>query len=40
MVVNVWTVNGEDEMRRLAAVGVDAIITDVTDVARRVFDSR
>jgi glycerophosphoryl diester phosphodiesterase len=39
MVVNVWTVNGEDEMRRLAAVGVDAIITDVTDVARRVFDS-
>jgi glycerophosphoryl diester phosphodiesterase len=32
-------VNGEDEMRRLAAVGVDAIITDVTDVARRVFDA-
>ncbi len=40
MAVNVWTVNGEDEMRRLAAVGVDAIITDVPDVARRVFDSR
>jgi glycerophosphoryl diester phosphodiesterase len=36
--VNVWTVNGEDEMRRLAAAGVDAIITDVPDVARRVFD--
>ena len=39
MAVNVWTVNGEDEMRRLAAVGVDAIITDVPDVARRVLDS-
>jgi len=37
MAVYVWTVNGEDEMRRLAAVGVDAIITDVPDVARRVF---
>jgi glycerophosphoryl diester phosphodiesterase len=35
MTVNVWTVNGEDEMRRLAAAGVDAIITDVPDVARR-----
>jgi glycerophosphoryl diester phosphodiesterase len=39
LVVNVWTVNGADEMRRLAAAGVDAIITDVPDVARRVFDS-
>ncbi len=39
MAVNVWTVNGEDEMRRLAAVGVDAIITDVPDVARRAFGS-
>jgi glycerophosphoryl diester phosphodiesterase len=38
MTVNVWTVNGEDEMRRLAAAGVDAIITDVPDVARRVLD--
>jgi glycerophosphoryl diester phosphodiesterase len=37
--VNAWTVNGEDEMRRLAAAGVDAIITDVPDVARRVFGS-
>ena len=37
MAVNVWTVNGEDEMRRLAAVGVDGIITDVPDVARRVY---
>ncbi len=39
MAVNVWTVNGEDEMRRLAAAGVDAIITDVPDVARRVLST-
>jgi glycerophosphoryl diester phosphodiesterase len=39
MAVNVWTVNGEDEMRRLAAAGVDALITDVPDVARRVLSS-
>jgi glycerophosphoryl diester phosphodiesterase len=37
MTVNVWTVNDEDEMRRLAAAGVDAVITDVPDVARRVL---
>jgi glycerophosphoryl diester phosphodiesterase len=37
MTVNVWTVNGEDELRRLAAAGVDAVITDVPDVARRVL---
>jgi glycerophosphoryl diester phosphodiesterase len=37
--VNVWTVNGEDEMRRLAAAGVDALITDVPDIARRVIDA-
>jgi glycerophosphoryl diester phosphodiesterase len=35
MTVNVWTVNGEDEMRRLTAAGVDALITDVPDVARQ-----
>src|SRR5262249_62318551 len=29
MTVNVWTVNDEDEMRRLAAAGVDSVITDV-----------
>jgi glycerophosphoryl diester phosphodiesterase len=39
MAVNVWTVNGEDEMLWLAAAGVDAIITDVPDVARRVFST-
>jgi glycerophosphoryl diester phosphodiesterase len=37
MTVNVWTVNDEGEMRRLAAAGVDAVITDVPDVARRVL---
>ena len=35
--VNVWTVNDADEMRRLADAGVDAIITDVPDVARQAF---
>jgi glycerophosphoryl diester phosphodiesterase len=37
MAVNVWTVNGEAEIRRLAAAGADALITDVPDVARRVL---
>ena len=37
MTVNVWTVNDEDEMRRLAGAGVDAIITDVPDIAHRVL---
>jgi len=32
--VNVWTVNDPAELRRLAAAGVDALITDVPDVAR------
>jgi glycerophosphoryl diester phosphodiesterase len=33
--VRVWTVNEEDEMQRLIALGVDAIITDVPDVLAR-----
>ena len=37
MTVNVWTVNDEEEMRRLAAAGADALITDVPDFARRVL---
>jgi glycerophosphoryl diester phosphodiesterase len=33
LAVNVWTVNDPDEIRRLAAAGVDAVITDVPEVA-------
>lgn len=33
--VNTWTVNDEAEMRRLLALGVNAIITDVPDVLKR-----
>ncbi|HEX6312033.1 MAG TPA: glycerophosphodiester phosphodiesterase [Acidimicrobiia bacterium] len=32
--VNAWTVNLPEEVRRLAAAGVDAVITDVPDLAR------
>jgi glycerophosphoryl diester phosphodiesterase len=32
--VNTWTVNDAQEIRRLAAAGVDAIITDVPAEAR------
>ena len=34
--LNVWTVNDEPEIARFAAADVDAVITDVPDVARRV----
>jgi glycerophosphoryl diester phosphodiesterase len=33
--VHVWTVNQPARVRRLAAVGVDAVVTDVPDVALR-----
>lgn len=33
--VNVWTVNEPAEARRLAALGVDALITDVPDLLQR-----
>ena len=33
--VRPWTVNEEADMRKLMALGVDAIITDVPDLARR-----
>lgn len=36
--VNVWTVDEPDEMRRLIALGVDGIITDVPDVLRRLLE--
>lgn len=35
--VNVWTVNDRDEIGRLAAAGIDGIVTDVPDVAREVL---
>lgn len=37
LAVVAWTVNAPEEMERLAAIGVDALITDVPDVARRVL---
>jgi glycerophosphoryl diester phosphodiesterase len=39
LALNVWTVNESAEMERLARLGVDAIITDVPDTARRVIDA-
>ena len=36
--LSVWTVNGESEMARLAALGVDAILTDRPATLRRVLD--
>jgi glycerophosphoryl diester phosphodiesterase len=35
MAVNVWTVNDDDEIRRLALAGVDVIMTDVPAAALR-----
>ena len=35
--IDVWTVDDPDEMQALAAAGVDAIITNVPDVALDVF---
>ena len=36
--VQVWTINDADEMIRLLALGVDALITDEPSLARRVID--
>jgi glycerophosphoryl diester phosphodiesterase len=38
LTVNVWTVNDAAEVRRLAAAGIDGVITDVPDVARAALD--
>jgi glycerophosphoryl diester phosphodiesterase len=34
LVVNSWTVDDADRIRALGAIGVDAVITNVPDVAR------
>lgn len=39
LTVNVWTVDDPDELAHLAALGVDAIVTNVPDVAIGVFRS-
>lgn len=36
--VNTWTVDSRIEMKRLAEAGVDAIITDCPDAARKIVD--
>ena len=36
--VNVWTVNEPEDVKRLAELGVDAIITNKPDVVRRVLE--
>jgi glycerophosphoryl diester phosphodiesterase len=38
--VHAWTINAPDEMNRLLDLGVDAIMTDRTDLLRDVFASR
>jgi glycerophosphoryl diester phosphodiesterase len=37
LTVNVWTVDDPDDIRRMADLGVDGIVTDVPDVAVRVL---
>lgn len=37
--VTTWTVNDPEEMRRLARIGIDGLITDVPDVALALFRS-
>ena len=38
ILVHVWTINNEKDMRRCCEMGLDAIITNYPDVARKVVD--
>jgi glycerophosphoryl diester phosphodiesterase len=38
--VHVWTINEEDEMRRLLDLGVDAVMSDFPGLLRKVVDER
>jgi glycerophosphoryl diester phosphodiesterase len=38
MVLNVWTVNDPERIAEMIALGVDGIITDVPDLARKIVD--
>ncbi len=40
LAVNTWTVDDPDRMAELVALGVDGIVTNVPDIARRVVDER
>ena len=38
MAVNPWTVNKERDIKRLVEMGVDGVITDVPNVAKKVIE--
>ena len=38
ILVHVWTIKNEEDMRRCCEMGLDAIITNYPDVARKVVD--
>ena len=38
MAVNPWTVNKERDIKRLVEMGVDGVITDVPNVAKKIIE--